>query len=254
MKKITILLMCVFCSFSFGQNLIVNGDFEAGEPGIAVPSWGGFKNRTTTDNILQVKVGQIENGDGSLFQEFPVTVGVEYNVKFDYRWVTSASANSAMTIRIKDAANLATNLAMTNASLPDGFVLNSDVDVWQNGEFNFVVPDGVSNVRIIFYKVNGNKPLNLDNVVIVDAATLAINNLEKFDFKLYPNPSQNFISVSASEMINSVQIYNVLGQRVLAENINMNSKQINISSLEKGVYLIKTTIDNIAGTYKFVKE
>lgn len=254
MKKITILLMSVFCSFSFGQNLIVNGDFEAGEIGALVPSWGGFKNRIANDNITISKVGQIENGDGSLFQEFPVTAGEEYNVKFDYRWLTSASANSTMIVRIKDAANLAPNLPLVNANLADGFTLNTEVDVWHDGEFNFEAPEGVSTIRILFYKANGNKPLNLDNVVVVDAASLSTNNLEKFNFKLYPNPSQNYITVSASNNIENIEIFNVLGQRVLIENPNLNTKQINISELKKGVYLIRTTINNISGTYKFVKE
>lgn len=255
MKKITCLLafLTIGFNFSFSQNLIVNGDFETGEIGSPVPSWGGFKNRIANDDIINPdKVGQIENGDGSLFHEFAVTPGETYNVSFDYRWVTSAAANSNLTIRIKNAQDLPPNLLFTNGE--NGFVLNTTVDQWFSGAFSFEAPAGVTNIRLLFFKANGNKPLNLNNVSVELDATASVKDLSQFGFTVYPNPVKDVLNLNAQTPIEKIEIFNLLGQQVLSTNLNKTSAQINVSNLTDGVYLMKTHINGVTGTYKFVKE
>lgn len=253
MKKITFLLIALFTvSLIFGQNLIVNGDFETGESGDPVPSWGGFKNRIATDDITSAQVGQIENGDGSLFQEFNVTPGEEYAVEFDYRWITTASANNNLVVRIKNAANLPTNLELIGGTVTDGYALNTSLDEWFTGNFSFVVPAGITGVRLLMFKGNGNKPLNLDNVSVTNS-TMSLTDLTAFNFKTYPNPANAILNVSATSNITKIEVYSILGQKVLTEEINSRSKQINISDLTKGVYIIKTYINKTVGSFKFIK-
>lgn len=253
MKKTTFLLIALFtASLTFGQNLIVNGDFEIGANNDPVPSWGGFKNRIATDDITSAQVGQIENGDGSLFQEFSVTPGEEYAVAFDYRWITTAAANSNLVVRIKNAANLPTNLELIGGTVADGYALNTGVDEWFSGNFSFVVPDGITDVRLLMFKGNGNKPLNVDNVSVTNS-TMSLTDLAAFNFKTYPNPANDILNVSASSNITKIEVYSILGQKVLTEEINSDSKQINVSDLTKGVYIIKTYIDKAVGSYKFIK-
>lgn len=170
MKIFTLLLAFVSTlSWGFGQNLIENGDFEIpGTSASPVPApWGGFKNRIINDTTVNSFVGQVENGDGSLFQEFSVTPGETYVVEFDYKWVNSAAANSTMIVRVKDANNLPTNLDLIGGSTANGFALNTTVDQWfDKASFQFVPPTGVDSVRLLFFKANGNKPLNLDSVSV----------------------------------------------------------------------------------------
>lgn len=254
MKKITILFITLFiCTLSFGQNLIVNGDFEIGANGDPAPSWSGYKNRITTDDITSAKVGQIENGDGSLFQQFAVTTGEEYLVQFDYRWVSSAAANSNMVVRIKDADNLPTNLVLIGGTASDGFALNTAVDQWFSASFSFVVPSGITAVRFQMFKGNGNKPLNVDNVTITNS-TLSVNDFEQYNFKTFPNPVKNELNISASSNIDRIEIYSILGQKIIATDINSSNSQINISSLDKGIYILKTYIDTTEASHKFIKE
>lgn len=169
--KITTLLFTLFItiSLSFGQNLIDNGDFET--PGMAadpVPApWGGFKNRIVNDSTVSSFVGQVENGDGSLFQEFSVTPGDTFIVNLDYKWVNSGSANTTMTVRVKDANMLSTNLDLIGGTTSDGFKLETVVDQWfVNQTFSFSPPMGVDSVRLLFFKGNGNKSVNFDNISV----------------------------------------------------------------------------------------
>lgn len=62
---------------------------------------------------------------------------------------------------------------------------------------------------------------------------------------IYPNPTQNELTINADLNIESVQIYNTLGQLVLNQiNINTLNTQINTSSLENGVYIIAIQTEN----------
>jgi len=165
---------------TFDENLINNSGFETGTPGNPAASWGGFKNRIATDDIDPTQVGQVENGDGSLYQEFAVTPGETYDVNFDYRWDGSAGAtNSDMIIRVKEVGNLSKNLTLIDANTQDGagYTLNTTLDLWLSGSFSFTVPTGINNVRLLFFKTNDNKPLNLDNVFV--EKRIAPHNLDQ---------------------------------------------------------------------------
>lgn len=254
MKKITFLIaLLLTVSISFGQELIVNGDFETGTIGDPVASWSGFKNRIVNDNLTSSNSGQVENGDGSLFQVVTVTPGETYDVSFDYRWVDSAAANSDMTVRAKDdLAAGKPNLDFTDAS--NGLTLNTTIDTWFNGSFSLTIPTGVTAVRLLFFKANGNKPLNIDNVSFAIAPTASVKDLEQFSFKSYPNPANDYIKLSAVKNINKIEVYNLLGQEVLIKDIESKNTEVNISSLSKGVYVIKAFIEDAVGSYKFIKQ
>ena len=57
---------------------------------------------------------------------------------------------------------------------------------------------------------------------------------------LYPNPAKDNINiVSYAELINSVEVYNLSGQKVLSKKVNNGTTtKINTSGLSKGVYIV----------------
>lgn len=73
-------------------------------------------------------------------------------------------------------------------------------------------------------------------------------------FSYYPNPTKNQINVSAAKNINKVELYNVLGQKVLTNMVNATQKQVDVSNLQKGVYLMEVTIESTKQTFKIIKD
>lgn len=258
MKKITLLALTFLFSsvFCFGQtNIITNGDFETGAPGDAVPSWGGFKNRIATDDIVTDQVGQIENGDGSLFQEVSVTPGQTYDVTFDYRWVgAGGAANASLTTRIKEVGNLSNNLALIGGNNGDGtgYVLDATLDTWLSASFSFTVPAGITGIRLLCFKPNGNKPLNLNNVSI--SQNLSTASFDQYNFQSYPNPVKDVLHLSANTSIQHVEVYDMLGNQLKSLKIGNSSTVINLNELSRGVYILKTQIDGNTNTLKFIKQ
>jgi len=78
--------------------------------------------------------------------------------------------------------------------------------------------------------------------------TASINDIDNsVSVNVFPNPSNNnFFTVSATEAIKAVEVYNVIGQNVLSENGSNNDKALKIETqgLPAGVYFVKAFFDN----------
>lgn len=74
------------------------------------------------------------------------------------------------------------------------------------------------------------------------------NNL---NFSLYPNPANSIVNINLEAELKSVEIYSLQGQKV----ISTTEKQVNVSSLSKGIYLIEVTdVNNQKAVQKLIVE
>jgi len=87
-----------------------------------------------------------------------------------------------------------------------------------------------------------------------DCATASNIDNNMLKISLYPSPAQNELTISAENTIQNVSIYNVLGRKVQAFNVNAASKKLDVSALSTGIYILKYTANNAVGSMKFVKE
>lgn len=91
-----------------------------------------------------------------------------------------------------------------------------------------------------------------DYTVNVDVASSV--NFAEYNFALGPNPTSDVVQITATENIQSIKVYNLLGQQVLNNQVNVQSPQINMASLENGVYLMEVTIKDTKEVFKIVKQ
>src|SRR5690554_2152113 len=84
-----------------------------------------------------------------------------------------------------------------------------------------------------------------------DALGVADNSLAGFNY--YPNPANEVMHLSAAKNIESVTVYNLLGQKVMATIIGAISSDLNLSGLAAGTYMMKVTVEGQTGTYKIIK-
>ncbi|WP_439130630.1 T9SS type A sorting domain-containing protein [Polaribacter sp.] len=87
----------------------------------------------------------------------------------------------------------------------------------------------------ITLNINGNK-----DVEAIFSATATVKDINKIDFKVYPNPTTNNFSIAVDDLILKGEIYNVLGKKVMS----FKSKKVNTSKLSSGMYLIKITTES----------
>lgn len=83
--------------------------------------------------------------------------------------------------------------------------------------------------------------------------TLNISQNNISGLKVYPNPAKNTLYVTSDSFeVKEVQLYDVLGKSVL--NTKTANNTVNISSLSKGVYVVKITEGGKTATRKIVIE
>ncbi len=88
--------------------------------------------------------------------------------------------------------------------------------------------------------------------------TVAALSNQDFDFEtyftLYPNPTKDVLNMQTKQSlaINSVEIYNQLGQIVMATTNAINS--VDVTNLASGTYFVKVNTEKGSANAKFVKE
>ncbi|KGL64051.1 endonuclease [Polaribacter sp. Hel1_85] len=87
-----------------------------------------------------------------------------------------------------------------------------------------------------------------------NVSTASVENTILNSFKMYPNPiNGNKLYFNLIKNVN-INIYNVLGKLIKTEKVNTNNNSIDISSLSKGVYLVKINSENEIITKKLIKK
>ena len=149
-------------------------------------------------------------------------------------WTDKQNINSANP-SFKDEAN-------------DDYALTSGSPAIDFGD-NALVP-----IDILFDIVDNNRFINnsVDAGAFEFNPTLSNDDLKtsQNQIKLYPNPTTSILNIEMNSKFKHASIYNIFGSEIL----KVDSSKINVSNLNKGVYLIK--IEDVEGailTKRFVK-
>ena len=70
----------------------------------------------------------------------------------------------------------------------------------------------------------------------------------------YPNPVINTWNIQGQEIITSIEIFNLLGQKVLSINPNISNVELNLSKLQSNVYIARINIGNQTKTIRIIKK
>jgi len=80
----------------------------------------------------------------------------------------------------------------------------------------------------------------------------ATNILE--GFSLYPTIVKEELNFRSQNNVETITVFNLLGQKVFSGAPNTNNSSINLSNLRPGVYVVKVSAEGKIGSYKIIKE
>lgn len=83
---------------------------------------------------------------------------------------------------------------------------------------------------------------------------LGTGEFESNNTTVYPNPVNNTLNIGGTDSIDSVEVYNVRGQLLLSDKSPNSITTIDMSSLAKGIYFVKTYSGNLSKTHKVIKQ
>ena len=255
-KLLLTAILMAFVGALNAQNLLLNGDFET--PGAASNTFESWFTSTanevrtqtynpaddrTIDQTTCVRLSAVSNFS-ELKQTVTVVSGVTYNITYSGRAQAGAAngtGNSGQVLYCEVIEDGGATVAISNIATDVNTTLTTA----------YTVPAGITSITIKLYKNSGIA--FFDNVSITES-TLGIDDLKQFSFSSYPNPATDYLYITAAKNIEKIEVYNLLGKQVLRENISSRTKQVNVSNLSDGIYIMKAYIEDAVGSYKFVKQ
>ncbi|EDM43475.1 putative exported serine protease, subtilase family protein [unidentified eubacterium SCB49] len=76
------------------------------------------------------------------------------------------------------------------------------------------------------------------------------------NFAIYPNPLKDRMNISFPSQVNqaTLTLYNILGSKVMEQQISISNNSIEVSNLKSGVYLASISADGKTNSFKVIKE
>ena len=90
--------------------------------------------------------------------------------------------------------------------------------------------------------------------VVITPQVLSLDDQELNAFKVYPNPSNGNWNVSSTSSIKTIEVFDVLGQRVSAQIPNALEATIDGGQFQSGLYFAKIEGDNGTKTVRLVRQ
>lgn len=95
------------------------------------------------------------------------------------------------------------------------------------------------------------EPQGLPFEVTGTVLSLVDNTFEGFSY--YPNPTSDILNVNAKSNIESIAIYNALGQELITTSPSAINAKVDLSGLSSGMYIMKATINGTVGSFNIIK-
>lgn len=213
-----------------------NPDFSTSDLALTFPSETelAITVKVYTDNYPGEMSWRIKNSTGTVVASFgpyaggsAAAGGPEANTTMTHE-VTLPNAGECYSVELVDSYGDGWSLGST----PHGMeIFNGNTSVWSVSVGNFGTLSSNTNA--------------------LRTGTLATDNFSKSFVSVYPNPSNGTLRIKADRSV-SVELVDVLGKVVYSiKNVN-NDTVLDLSSLNKGLYLAKITGENINYTEKVI--
>src|SRR5690554_6859703 len=96
--------------------------------------------------------------------------------------------------------------------------------------------------------------MGMSDRVNVITTTMGIEDSKNIDITYFPNPVEDQLTIYASQTIEEISVFNLLGQAVMEINVNDREMTLDMTSLASGTYLVKTISSKGVSTFKIVKQ
>lgn len=128
-----------------------------------------------------------------------------------------------------------------------------------NGETFSITAPSIPSGLIVQYgfavtglNANPAQEAQLGNAVIVPNQ-LAVTSFDKPVFSAFPNPTDHFLNIQSDQNIESLSIFNIMGQQIYNEPLQKNTSVLDVSKLQTGMYLVKASINGKSTTSRIIK-
>lgn len=201
-----------------------------------------------------------ENGEGYVFNNtsksfpkndwiFSYPIKMEANESVDIKYFAQMGSETASPATLKvSVANAPEKEAITQEISSNQISGNTYTEYTAK----FTAPStavyyfGFGNVTA---PVVNNAALRIDNIRFTKS-NLAVSDIAKPKIQVYPNPVKDILNIETTEKIDIIEVYNAEGRLV---NVATQTKTVDFSKNEKGIYIVKIHTKAGVETQKIIK-
>jgi len=208
----------------------------------------------------------------SITTSIPET-GYELNATYTITITTSSSGAAGWGFELTAEKNLDNSIVGTfdvsgvTTGSPQLILSGSSVthtdDVSSSWSFNWTAPS-TNEGAITFYAAvlaaSGGAGNNNDQTVTTsfsaNSSTLGISEENMLVFEMYPNPSQDLLTILLPNEIStgSIELFDFSGKSMKSKEISTVNNTLDISNLSQGIYFVKLNSEGKIGVQKVIKK
>lgn len=91
-------------------------------------------------------------------------------------------------------------------------------------------------------------------VTVSEGACLDVRDAKKEELRVYPNPIVDFVHISFTQEIANIRVLNMIGQLVIATEVNATQTKVDFTGYAAGTYLIYIDTGTAVKTVKVIKQ
>ena len=242
-------------------SLTINGGTSSSNQNVtisAIPSTptisaGGATTFCSGGNVVLTSSSASNNvwSNGATTQSITTNSSNSYTVTVGTAGCTSTSTPTVVTVNPLPTVTFSSIASLCNYDAPVTLTQGSPVGGTYSGtgvsggQFNPATAGNGSHTLTYSY-TDGNNCTNTQNRSVTVDGCLSINQGNGNSLTVYPNPSSGIFTLNnEGYILNSVSVYNQIGQIVYNRNSDQIEKEINLMNFETGVYTIR--LDHTAG-------
>lgn len=130
---------------------------------------------------------------------------------------------------------------------------NNEAKYYQNGTLIYtgVVAGGTMVGNIAITNDNYNSSAYFDGIQVVSGVLGTSEVTQKLNYKVYPNPTSDYVVVESKDKINSIEVYDFGGKKLAAPVVG---NKVDLSNLSSGVYILNIETANGKVSERIVKK
>lgn len=248
---------------------VTDGDLEGQSHSFLLVNTNGNGAPSSSDDIDDDNDGEIDVAYTSIwtFIDGVAFIDDDDSIEYAYADVIFVESAAAATLKHPSSATVISTSTQYDYAArignSTGSTVNNDASVdavdWVGGD----IPSSTSSPRLWVMGSNSTSvrthpeswegsELNHIGSANPSQSTLSSDSFTSTNVGLYPNPSNDFITISSDLDISTVEVYNVLGKKI-ASFSEMSNNSIDISDLTSGVYILKILSGTSSLTKKIIK-
>lgn len=172
-----------------------------------------------------------------------LTLSVETDYQVTYQWFKDG-------VELIEETDSSLELVDAEESESGNYTCLVGYDViygqWEDSLNVLFYPNGADTVEA---RLEYEFDITIDEVL----CQLSVSELKPFDFKVYPNPTQDFVQIRTNEQFKEAElsVFSAAGKQVFTEPFTGNN-QIDVSRWNKGVYIIQIIGTEAVGNQQLI--